>query len=103
MIVDLLGQPVKKTDIKGVVDQLSLMDVFIRTDLKGFRTIHNLYKDWLSVPQVSSGVTFSSGGYLETGGRFVLQTSPDLPAGVNFHDTDGLDEGSVVAQLVNYN
>ena len=101
--LDLSGTAIKKTDIKNIVDQLFMLDVFIRTDLKGFRTIHNLYKDWLSVPQLSSGVTYSSGGYLETGGEFVVQTKPDQPAVVNFYDTDGLDEGSVVAQIVNYN
>lgn len=102
LILDLSGQKIKKNDIEDAVEQLSLVDVFIRTDLKGFKTIHGLYKDWLSVPRVSSGVTYSSGAYLETGGEFVLETQPDHPQTVDFHDTNGMDEGSVVAQLINY-
>lgn len=102
LIVGVSGK-IKKNDIENVVGQLSLMDVFIRADLNGFETIYGLYKDWLSEPQVSSGVTYASGGYLKTGGKFVLQTAPNLPPVAEFFDTDGLDEGSVVAQLINYN
>lgn len=102
-ILDLTGEPIKKNDIKDVVDELSLKELFIRADAKGFRTILNLYKEWLSIPQFSAGTVFVSGAYLETGGEFVMQTGVDWPSVVNFYDTDGLDEGSVVAQIINYN
>jgi len=102
LTIDLAGNPIEGHDIDQAAESLSLKDLFVTADLKGFERLMKVFDGFVSVPQSSAGTIFASGVYMETGGWLVLQTSHDSPPGIQLHTTGGLDAGAVVAEFVNY-
>ena len=61
LTIDLAGEPIEARDIDQVVESLSLQDLFITADLKGFERLMKVFDGFVGVPQSSAGTIFEIG------------------------------------------